>query len=95
MRSKDTPYTQPYGALADHDQILGIIDNLERVETCKEGREYLLSIVGAGDVDIRPVGTYFDIPNSKRMSPKALVDNIVIFTVGARLNSQAIRGVAL
>lgn len=95
MRNEDTPYTQPYGVLADRDQVLEIIDRLEKVETCEEGKEYLLSLVEAGEVDIRSVGTYLDIPNSKRMSQKALVDDIVIFTVGARLNSAAIRGVAL
>jgi hypothetical protein len=95
MRNGKTPYTEPYGVLADHDQVLEIIGRLDKFETCKEAREFLLSIVESGEIDIRPVGTYLDIRHAKLMSPKALIDDIVTFTAGARLNSQAIRGVAL
>lgn len=95
MKNGDRPYTEPYGVLADRDQVLEIINHLEKVETCEEGKKYLLSLVEAGEIDIRPVGVYLDIYRAKHLAPKYLVDDIVTFTVGARLNSAAIRGVAL
>lgn len=94
MKNEHRPHTEPYGVLANREQIRLILDHLLKVECSEEGREYLCSIVEAGEIDIRPVGVHLDIYNAKRLSPEYLIDPIVDITVAARLSTATIQSVS-
>ena len=87
--------TEPCGILVDRDEVLEIVSHLETVESVKAGRQYLTDLIKEREIDIRPVGVYLDIPNAKRLGRNQMIEDILIFTVQARLNSAAILGAKL